>query len=138
MLSNVSWGQFLTGVGLLLVVYYLVICAGYLRKDIAAFLSKLQKRGNSANDANTTSEKLTVEQLERIVDDLRPNVFGYLGHSASKEEILNLLQTRLSGNPALNNKPYRYALGNAIVQLAAEMCGVEITEQDLTTLWDKI
>ncbi|MBS1526057.1 MAG: hypothetical protein JST19_10440 [Bacteroidetes bacterium] len=138
MLSNVSWGQYLTGVGVLLVIYYLVV-AGLFRKDAVAFLSKLRKKGGAAKTGQAgSSGNLTVEQLEAIVGDLRTKVFLPMGHSASKEQILSSLQKELTGYPGIHRKAYRYALGNAIMQIAAETCAIQIDEKELNTLWDKI
>lgn len=141
MLSNVSWEQFLTGVSLLLLVYYAVIGYRYFRKDIHIFLSgKLHKRSEGViNDPESSvSHPDSFEELEAIVADLRYAVIERAGKQISKENLLEQLNLRLTGYQGLQKPAFRLAINNAIIVHAKDICGVVLSEYELNSVWDTL
>jgi hypothetical protein len=144
MLSNVSWGEFIEVVVILLVLYYLFIGVKYYREEIKSLLSgKLRKKDKAAvqqpgqaNGKSSTNDP-AFDELEAVVNDLRYGVFERAGKSVSKKELLEQLQERLSKYSNLRIPGYKVAINNYIIIHAEEICGIVFSEHELNSAWNK-
>jgi len=146
MLSNVSWGEYLTALVILVIVYYFFVGSKYHQKEIKSFLSgKLPKKNKTASgngqDKPTGENAMTdasFDELEAVVNDLRYAVFERAGRSVGKQELLNILKQRLAKYEGLQRLAYRVAINNAIIANAKEVCGIVFSEYELNSAWDKL
>ena len=135
MLSNVSWGQYLAGAAILLLVYYLFYILKYHGKDLKNKFSGKGRLNKSVTPKG--SEENSIEELEMVVNDLRYAVFDKAGPGADKEQLLHRLQVRLSDYEGLKKPAYRVAINNSCIKQAKEICGVAISEEELNAAWDE-
>ena len=134
MLSNVTWGEYLITLIVLVVLYYLFIGYKYYREDIRWILSgNLPKRGQAGQPL---AKDDTFEELQAIVNDLKYAVLDKAGKGISKTELLTRLKYRLVNYSGLQKPAFRLAINNWIISHAKEMCGVELTEQELNNNWE--
>ncbi len=144
MLSNITWSEFMGGVLILLIFYYLFIGAKYYREEIKSLLrGKLPKKTGAAKDVPQTAnesfiDSTSFDELEAVVNDLRYAILEKAGKSISKEELLSKLQERLAKYKGLQKQAYRVAINNFIITHANEICGVMFNEHELNSAWDKL
>jgi hypothetical protein len=144
MLNNVSWGQYFSGVILIVVLYYIFIALLFYRDEIQSLLQpKISFPGsgqlNYQKADHTVTQKESDEAtdgLQQVVSDLR----GILeaGKEASKEELLRQFSHRLVNYAGLRLPAFRAAIANYIITQAKEICGVSFSEQELAAEWDAL
>ncbi len=134
MLSNVSWGQYLVVVGILLVIYYFFIGIRYYKEDIKSLISgKLLKKDKADNNTDPS-----FDELETVVNDLRYAVLERAGKQANQTELLEQLKQRLAKYAGLQKPAYRVAINNYIITNAKDMCEVMFSEDELNRAWESL
>lgn len=144
MLNNVSWGQYFSGVILILVLYYLIITLIFYRDEIQSFLqpkiSGTDAGQQKNHNADQTTNALSVPEAEQAADGLQvvvSDLRGILeaGKEASKEQLLEQLSQRLANYAGLRLPAFRAALSKFIIQHAESICGVILSEEELEEAW---
>jgi hypothetical protein len=145
MLQSITWNEYLGGLIILLIFYYLFVGARYYREEIKTLLKgKLPKKSGPAKSkaAETGNESFvdasSFDELETVVNDLRYAVLEKADIPISKQELLIRLQERLAHYQGLQKQAYRVAINNFIIIHAEEICGVVFNEHELNSAWDKI
>ena len=145
MLQSITWNEYLGGVVILLIVYYLIIGTKYFKEDIRSLLAGKLKNdpGTAKNKVSETgkesfSDPASFDELEAVVNDLRYAVLEKAGRSIGREELLNRLKERLAEYTGLQKPAYRAAINNFIITHAQELCDVTFSEHELNSAWQKI
>lgn len=141
MLSNVSWSEYLVGMGLLLTAYYLFVTLKYYRQELKEIISGKFPKGKIRQPNNFPEGSMldsSFEELEMVVNDLRYSVFEKAGKGADKQLLFDQLKARLVNYQGLNKSAYRVAINNFIMQHAKEICGVVFSEEELDEGWHSL
>lgn len=142
MLSNISWRNYLIGVGILLVLYYLAVLLKFYRKDIRRLFSTkinlFQRKEQNLSVGDAEEEKAAFEELKAVVEDLGHAVLEKAGKEATKEELLEQLRRELANYAGLRKPAYRTAVNNYIIRNAQTICGVVFSEKELDAAWETL
>lgn len=132
MLSNVSWSEYLIGIGLLLAAYYLFVILKYYKHELKEIISgKSTKRKEPENFPERFMQESSFDELETVVNDLRYDILEKAGRGADKQILLSQIKARLANYENLQQPAYRVAINNYIMQHAKEICGVVFSEEEL-------
>lgn len=150
MLHNITWGQYVSLILILLVLYYGWYIYKYYGGKAKRFLNDpsideplnpFERKSNIIrNDEKDLESKQNnaeelLNQLELLVNRIRTNVLELYGTDATKREILDGVAEVVKDFGGLNQEAYKVALHNYIIEHAIRICGVEISEEDLEKTW---
>ncbi|WP_293906151.1 hypothetical protein [Sphingobacterium sp. UBA5670] len=142
MLQNISWGQYLSILILLVLIYYVWYFIKYYQDGIIKRLSK-DKSDDDIEVYNPfpeekPSEDLEIELLENMVNEIREFILDKAGKQVDKNELAQQLESYVANFNGLHKPAFRYALTNYIIQQAEIKCGVVFEERELEAMWDKL
>jgi tRNA C32,U32 (ribose-2'-O)-methylase TrmJ len=122
MLKFITWGNYITGLGILLAGYYAVILIAFYRNEI----EQLIKGAGSKQFANPA----TADEIESLVKEIDA-ILEQAGKTATKEQLLPQLKHVLAGYYGLLLPAYEAAVYNHILKKADEVCGLRLSSKDL-------
>lgn len=140
MLSEITWNNYLTAVGLTAAAYYIIVGAIYYKKEINDFLKVKIHKGKSgvskeeANGREGNGDKSSFEELEQLVGTLR-GILQEAGKEAEKPELLIKINARLANYGGLRHPAFRNAIKNFIIINAKTYCDTEFTDDELEQSW---
>ncbi|WEK21353.1 MAG: hypothetical protein P0Y49_09385 [Candidatus Pedobacter colombiensis] len=146
LLTNITWPQYLLAMVVLAAIYYTVVFLLYFRKDLSKKIKSARQGNeeypeeeleNNAQDAPEDSQGELMDHLESTVYDIEHSILEP-GKKATKQELLEQLQTRVASFGGLSRPGYRYALNNFIIEKAKENCGADFSEEELEAAWDNL
>lgn len=146
MLHNITWGQYISLILMLLVIYYGWYFYKYHSSKAKRFLSNpeideplnpFEEKKAIATDIDKEQDQAEelLNQLELLVNRIRSGVLEKYGLEATKEQILDGVFEAVKDFGGLNQEVYKIALHNYIIEHAIRICGVEISEEDLEKTW---
>ncbi len=136
MLSNVSWGQFLTGTIIILAIYWAIIGLFFYSNEIKSFLNRRLTKSPVATeeDQSAGSGSNATLGLEAVVADLR-GIMDRVGKEAGRQQLLGQLGQRLASYTGLREPAFRAAINNYIILHAKEINGEHFTQKELDEHW---
>jgi hypothetical protein len=140
MLEEISWKDYMMGIGLGAFAYYTVVLAIYYKNDLRSLLSgKFQMQAGKKGKVDRSEEgnKDPMEELEAAVADIR-SILEKAGNKAAKSDILHGTAKILQNYPGFREPAYRVAIRNFIIQHADEICRVEFSVEELEEAWMQI
>ncbi|WP_343560934.1 hypothetical protein [Sphingobacterium sp.] len=143
MLQHITWTQFIIAILGLLVIYYVAYFIRFHRNQYSRFLDKLEADTiNDLEEEPVEKEQKEAEellnQLEVLVNRIRIGILEKAGTEATKNQILTGLAEEVASFGGLSQPAYQHALNNYIIEHAIRICGVEITEEELTHTWNSL
>lgn len=135
MLENVSWGEFLKLLGIVLTCYYGYVVIRYFRSDISSVLANGKTRGwvDKVGRREAVSAQASMDNLSALLEEIDPELFAYAG---TKAELIQLLRQKvaLTGLPVSNTA--RKILLNHLL-LVAKTGQIDLEEEDLLILFNE-
>ncbi|MGJ1435655.1 hypothetical protein [Sphingobacterium siyangense] len=143
MLQHITWTQYFIAILSLLIIYYVVYFIRFHRNQYSRFLDKLETDStNEQEEEPIEKEQKKAEellnQLEVLVNRIRTGILEKAGIEATKDQILTGLAEKVASFGGLSQPAYQHALNNYIIEHAIRICGVEITEEELTHTWNSL
>ncbi|WON93769.1 hypothetical protein [Sphingobacterium sp. UGAL515B_05] len=143
MLQHITWTQYFIAIFSLLIIYYVVYFIRFQRHRYSRFLDKLEEDSiNEPAEEPIEKEQKEAEellnQLEILVNRIRTGILEKAGTEATKDQILSGLAQEVASFGGLSQPAYQHALNNYIIEHAIRICGVEITEEELTHTWNSL
>lgn len=145
MLQNISWGQYLSVLLILVLIYYVGYFMKYYQEKL---ITKLQNKSaepeESIADLGTqeldqhAADEQEIDELEATVNEIREFILDKAGKEADKEELVQQLESYVANFNGLHKPAFRYALTNYIIQQAELKCGVVFEEEELEAIWEKL
>jgi hypothetical protein len=129
MLNELSWGDYLAAVGLLLALYYTGVGILYYREEIKNLLSPKQNTSLQGDPAPISVDE-AFEGLEAVAKKV-DSILERAGKGASKTMLLPELKQALANYGGLRIPAYKAAVFNHIIHQAKEICGAGISAQEL-------
>lgn len=150
--ESISWRQYLTVVGLVLVIYYAVILLRHNRKNMGRLVKIREvpetEDQNFPDDeegddpepetAPVNNNIHTWDELETLVTEIGNSILEKAGKEISKAELLRQLQQRLNNYGGLRQPAFRLALNNFLIEQSENICGVTFSEEELNEAWAKL
>lgn len=134
MLGQISWSQYLTGIFILLFIYYIIIGLRFYRKELSALFSGRKLDPKRAKEKELHDQ--TFLELEMLTDEIRYRIFDKAGKEADKVQLLQQLKASVASFSGLSTPAFRYALNNFIIHYGKEKCGVTFSEEELDAEWE--
>ncbi|WP_147300378.1 hypothetical protein [Dyadobacter luteus] len=147
MQAAISWSNYVIGVSIVAVGYYLFIGLKYYRKELSdlfsgkLFQKKIQRHTNNNKDFSGDYSQVmegTFDELEEVVEDLRRAILEKAGKQTSKHDLLQFLKRRLEHYSGLRKPAFRVAINHYIIRQAAETCQISFHEDELNEAWQQV
>jgi len=157
MLNNISWATFFIAIGITATLYYLTIGLLFFRKELQNILSGKQaliipltakmktttkavtdQRSNpqyTTTDASTAQNMPDLDQLEKIINEIRYEVIPKAGDHPTKAKLAILFSNYLSGLNGNLPMTLKNNISALCIKEAAEQCNIVFEEQELQQLW---
>lgn len=145
MLQNISWGQYLSVLLILVLIYYVGYFMKYYQEKLIAKLQHNRPEpeepfeDSSLQDVDQHStEEQEIDELEAMVNEIREFILDKAGKQADKATLAQELEAYVANFNGLHKPAFRYALTNYIIQQAELKCGVVFEEEELEAIWDRL
>jgi len=155
MLNTISWQGYWLSLALCLVGYYLTVYLLYFQSDFKISLPSKRKSPNSHAFLQPRSEGVQEPGIdlshhpefqkpdpgsdEHVVYALIDEVAAYFNEAkkvkAVKEELLFALQRIVTKYPAIKDSAYKESIGSVIISEANHHCSVQITSEEMGSVW---
>jgi hypothetical protein len=136
------WSEYLTIIGVLVIVWYLVLALFFFKDEVKELISgrllKVDKVTVEENERKMSKDENPLAELEVLIDDILYSILVKAGKGVSKEVLFTRLKERLASYDGLHRPAYRVAINNFIVQQAKELCGVAFKEEELEEAWKEL
>lgn len=153
MLSNITWAEYWTGIGITTVVYYLYIALRYYPNELKKILSG--RKGESDNDTAAVGVFIQqdveddedefqdggedeFQEIEALIESLTSTI-----EKASKEQLVlpefkQCLRMALREYPGVKDSPFRNAVSELIVSECEKQGTYTLSEKDIDVLWNDV
>jgi hypothetical protein len=163
MFTNVSWADYLVVVALILSAYYLTIWFLFYSHNLKGYLSRIHQESMQANSSrgftnpaaepdspgftNMEAEAFPsqgadvqqaddrLQEVERLVTQLKEAIAEVKAKKYSKEEFILLLQLVLKDYPAFKNSPFESAIQDLIILECKNQDSISLTPEDIRHLF---
>jgi hypothetical protein len=145
MFRSISWQSFLSGLTILLLVYYAMVLLIYFRTEIKAMLSRMKRVGSLEPEGQpffvSTEKEASSDPLRQAgVLALRQELEG-LFHTAAqtkpvKAELYMALQMVFRGYPNLKTGAGAKQIQAEVANLCKNTCSITLSEAELKMLWN--
>lgn len=135
MLSQISWSQYLIFILVGLVVYYLYVLLRFYREKIRGLFSSTESQPKTKikNAINDNDEDFVA--AKQLIDDIS----NVIQHAASvkyvREELIMAISKEVKIYPKLKGTAFQIAVNNKIGVLVSNVCGIDLSDEDLQRLW---
>jgi len=153
MLSNITWTEFLTGVFLMVCIYYLYVVFRYYPEKLkallgarkapaverAAFLADPKEEGPEvpAEEPEAQTGHSDLDDVEELVNRLTETIASCSAKEIVAGEFKQALGMVLRSSPALRNSPYRPSINELVVSECGKHGTFTLSEQEVDWLWEK-
>ena len=135
--KNITWSQFMLSAVVLFILYYFVVGLLYFRHELLNRIKEGSlKKGTGLGD-NELQDEEPINDLTRLIEEIGHSIL-VPGKEATKSKLLGLLKASVANISWLSDPGYRYALNNAIIEMARTNCGISFSEEELSEAWDEL
>jgi hypothetical protein len=141
MLEKISWGDYFTAIICVAFLYYVAVILLYYRSELQSFLQRSATKPGTGQTDNDTAGTVKDQAFSGLEDNTITDLRGILekaGKGASKDELLERLNQRLAGYAGLRHPAFRTAIKNYIKAHALDLCGLDISGDELESTWAKL
>jgi hypothetical protein len=159
MFTNISWGNYIVVVVLLLVSWYLFIGLRFYFDDLKEIVTrkrKLQFRGlgntnyqdsqSELNDQDSVEVNLfqsefalsdnTFEEVEELIERLKNVVADATKRKLLKQEFIDYLRLVLREYPSVKKSPFSSSVSELIVSECDKLESISLTQLEAEGLWN--
>jgi len=138
MLTGITWAQFLEGIALLLIGYYVVVGMLYFKKEISVVV---QRKANAATQENDetyaqSSQDPLMPQIYELMVSIKEHMQRAATHQYVSNETIFGLQQLIQQYPAVKASRFIPSINNEIIQLSNELLAHPFTDDELTAIWN--
>lgn len=157
MFTNISWGNYIVVVVLLLASWYLFVGLRFYFddiKEIATGKRKLQFRrlGNTnyqepqselnyldfeINTSESVASDTIFQEVDGLVKQLKNVITDATQRKLIKQEFQDYMRLTLTAYPLLRNSPYRSSVDELIVSECEKQGAILLSQQEVEALWDE-
>lgn len=147
MFTNISWTDYLAGIAISLIIYYIFIGVKYYSYDLKDFISgrkkltvnrsiapKIEEFQNTAQDDETVFEDDFAE-VEELIIKLRHQIESGAADQQNTDELQQALSSILKKYPNVKNSPLRSSVNELIVSEIEKYGAVTLREDEVELLW---
>lgn len=138
MLTGITWAQFLEGVVLLLIGYYVVVGVLYFKKEISLVMQREYIAAKVENDESYTQSPLDplMQQIYELMASVKEHMHQAGTQQYSAAETIFGLQQLIQQYPAIKASRFVPSINNEIVQLSSDLLGQPFTDGEITAIWN--
>lgn len=136
---NISWGQFLAMITILLIIYYAIVIMLFYREEVYKLFGKGSAKEGTIG-VGEREEKVveeTIDVLEAVIADLN-GILVKAGKEAGKRELLRQLSERLANYAGFRHPAFRVAIINYVIKNAQSLCEVTYSSGELEQAWQAL
>lgn len=157
MFTNISWGNYIVVVVLLLAGWYLFVGLRFYFDDIKEIVTgkrKLQFRrlGNTnyqepqselnyldfeINTSESVASDTIFKEVDGLVKQLKNVITDATQRKLIKQEFQDYMRLTLTAYPLLRNSPYRSSVDELIVSECEKQGAILLSQQEVEALWDE-
>lgn len=135
--KNITWSQFMLSAAVTFILYYVVVGLLYFRHEFLNLVRKGPIKKQMVSDENELHDEGPINDLTRLIEEIGHSIL-VPGKEATKSKLLGLLKASVANISWLSDPGYRYALNNAIIEMAKTNCGISFSEEELSEAWDEL
>jgi len=133
MLESITWKTYLTVIIITACIYYAFVGLLYFRPKMKSIIT-----GQQPEAEEDFVDVGGIDELEKIMDDIRISILEQAGEEANKGALLQQFSQKLANYGGLRQPAYQLAVNNYLIQHAQMICGIEFTDEELTATWQKL
>ncbi|MFV8324280.1 hypothetical protein [Flavobacterium sp. ZS1P14] len=159
MFTNISWGNYIVVVVLLLASWYLFVGLRFYFDDIKEIVTgkrKLQFRrlGNTnyqepqselnyldfeinTSESESVASDTIFQEVDGLVKQLKNVITDATQRKLIKQEFQDYMRLALTAYPLLRNSPYRSSVDELIVSECEKQGAILLSQQEVEALWDE-
>ncbi|MBS1737509.1 MAG: hypothetical protein JSS98_13005 [Bacteroidetes bacterium] len=126
MFNQISWGQYLLLLLIVVIAYYLFVWVVYFKAKLPIF-SGIGKGSGLSEDQSGKVES----NSQLIIREIKPAFRG----RENKNELIYSLQGKLKRYNQWDEPGFRETINDFIIKESEEECSIHLSEEDLRVLW---
>jgi len=138
MLTGTTWVQFLEGIALLLIAYYIVVGLLYFKKEMRALLQRKKSNTVRVNEENIpqSSQDPLMPSLHALMTGIKTLLQAAASEKYAANETILGLQQLIREYPAIKVSRFVPSINNEIIQLSNELLGQPLSADDMDVIWN--
>ncbi|MDE3211765.1 MAG: hypothetical protein KGM98_00915 [Bacteroidota bacterium] len=129
MCHGISWREYFYIISLIILFYYSILCALYLKSKIP-FLQKPDTK-RKTHPVRKKDSGFSAENASRVIKEIEPIFSG----GVSQKELLFELKSRLKKYHQRDEPGFREIINAFIVSESENKCSILLNEDDLNKVW---
>lgn len=162
MLERISWSTYLTVIGVMLAIYYLLLFVLLFQKgfslkrrgrtDARSFTIQepagnpqpnlfgfeegaKENAGNPGKQQMLADDNILMPFVHDLIQELKAFIIDISERSYVKEEIIMGIQVIIRNYEKLEGSPYQKSINDFIKSECEERCSIHLSEEDIKRIW---
>lgn len=137
MFKSISWQMYLYAVSIVTCIYYLTVILLFFRGEVSVFTKKMLRRGTKHQFGSSTISSSHTQVLQQKLEEVK-ELLAVFGKGGDRTELLAVIHSFLAGYDRTHLSDHKDALMLLISTQAAQLCGFELTEQEIENCFPDI
>lgn len=147
MLKQITWAGYIYALILLVVFYYVVVFVLFYYKDLKKILNSLKnsfankdQQGSEVvkeppHQTEVEKEEALFDMAQTLIEKLKLAIDDASKRNVTKNELLKVIRNKAVEFKTLKGTAYQVALNNFITVESQIHCSINLSEEDLRTVW---
>lgn len=141
MLHNINWITYWISIGVILLLYYAVVCTRFYSTEIKKVLSGRYPIGFvsliSKRSAATSSQNNLIPDIDQFKQDIKLVLKDAAVKNLIKNEILYTLQLLFREYAMISDNSFRISINDYVLTECSNYCSIHLDEEEVISLWIK-
>ena len=130
MFEKVSWGEYFTGVGILLLVYYLLLWLILFKASPSVLYKFIRlRRSTNVQDSSKNAQPITLDYLKEVLRKI------FVGRK-NKAELVMAIKDKLNPYYHLIGPELGEELNQYIAEESVRVCSIRLEDVDFRVIWE--
>ena len=139
MLSNISWLNYWTVIGIILFLYYLAICFRYYLFDVKQILSG-KSTLSFKRHMNNNSVEIFQQNFSPTIDQIKQEIRMILSDASErtlvKQELIFSLRLLFKKYSTIKkDSSFKTAINDYLLRDNSNYCSIHLSEEEVMSLW---
>jgi hypothetical protein len=130
MFEKVSWGEYFTGVSILLLVYYLLLWLIVFKASPSVLYKFIRfRRSTNVQDSSKSAQPITLDYLKEVLRKI------FVGRK-NKAELVMAIKNKLNPYYHLIGPELGEELNQFIAEESIRVCSIRLEDVDFKVIWE--